>query len=138
MSRTRNSLSKQEVLEDNYRNGVALLIELSAKGVIVVVEGQKDVLSLRRLGLTGPIVTLAGHSIITLAESFTGTSKVLILFDFDTRGEQLTELLTSQLRGTGTRIQRTSRMKLKRAFSWQSRVIEGLKPLDTGSSTTKF
>ncbi|MFX1474946.1 MAG: toprim domain-containing protein [Promethearchaeota archaeon] len=138
MSSTRNSLSKQELLEESFRNGVTLLIELSAEGVIVVVEGQKDALSLRRLGLTGPIVTLAGHSIITLAESFAGASRVLILFDFDTRGEQLTELLTLQLQGTGTRIQYIIRKKLKRAFSWQSRVIEGLKPLDAGSSTTKF
>lgn len=139
MSSTRNALSAmQELLEEKFREGVALLIELSREGIVVVVEGQKDITSLRRLGLTGPIVPLAGHSVITLADLLAGDSQVLILFDFDTRGEQLTKLLTSQLQGLGTRIHHDFRRKLRKAFSWQSRVIEGLRPLDMGSSTTKF
>ncbi len=139
MSSTRNALSAmQELLEEKFRDGVALLIELSREGVVVIAEGQKDITSLRRLGLTGPIVPLAGHSVITLADLLAGDSQVLILFDFDTRGEQLTKLLTSQLHGTGTRIHHDFRRKLRKAFSWQSRVIEGLSPLDRDSSTTKL
>lgn len=128
----------QKLLEEGFRNGVALLVELSKNGVVVIVEGQKDVISLRHLGLTGPIIPLAGHSVLTLAEMLAGNAQVLILFDFDTRGEQLTRLLISQLHGTGTRVHHDFRRKLKKAFSWQSRVIEGLRPLNRDTNTTKF
>lgn len=139
MASIRNATSAmQELLEERFRGGVALLIELSKNDVVVVVEGQKDITSLRHLGLTGPIISLAGHNVITLAELLAGYTQVLILFDFDGRGEQLTKLLISQLHGTGTKILHDTRKKLRQAFSWQSRVIEGIRPLDKGSNTTKF
>jgi 5S rRNA maturation endonuclease (ribonuclease M5) len=128
----------QELLEKRFREGVALLRELSKNGVVVVVEGQKDIAALQRIGVTGPIISLSGHNVVALAELLAGKNQVLILFDFDTRGEQLTKLLITQLHGTGTKIHHDVRKKLRKAFSWQSRVIEGLRLPNGTSDTTKF
>lgn len=123
-------LSKQELLEEEFRRGLAHLVELSGSGVVVVVEGLKDVAALQRLGLSGLIITLSGQSVVDVADKLAEYERVLVLFDFDRRGEQLARQLVRQLRGRGVVLLGEVRRRLRRAFSWQSRVIEGLKPLE--------
>ncbi|MFX1300328.1 MAG: hypothetical protein ACFFAL_08995 [Promethearchaeota archaeon] len=130
--------SKQERLEERFARGIRLLLELSEEGVPIVVEGIKDITALRGLGLTGPIHTLAGHNIVSLADELAEVQRLLILFDFDRRGGQLTRHLTKQLEGRGVKLLHKERHQLRRAFSWRVHVIEGLKEIDNCSKGTKF
>ncbi len=130
--------SKRERLEKRFERGIRLLLELSGEGVPIVVEGIKDITALRGLGLTGPIHALAGHNIVSLADELAEAQRLLILFDFDRRGGQLTRHLINQLEGRGVTLLHNERHQLRRAFSWRVRVIEGLKEIDNCSKGTKF
>ncbi len=130
--------SKQERLEERFARGIRLLLELSKEGVPIVVEGIKDITALRGLGLMGPIHALTGHNIVSLADELAGAQRLLILFDFDRRGGQLTRHLSNQLEGRGVTLLHNERHQLRRAFSWRVRVIEGLKKIDNCSKGTKF
>jgi len=121
------ALTTQRLLEERFQRGVSLLTELSESGVPIAVEGTKDVAALRRLGLAGPIFKLGRHSILTLADELMQYDKLLVLFDFDDRGEELARQLAEQLQGRGTAVLEEMRRKLRRAFCWKARVIEGLK-----------
>ena len=123
----KNTNRTQEIFEERFKKGVKLLLELSSKGVPIAVEGIKDITALRGMGLTGPIHTLAGHSIVSLADEIADSNQLLILFDFDRRGEQLSRQLTHQLQGRGVHLLLKERSQLRRAFCWYSRVIEGLR-----------
>lgn len=136
--RTPSPSSQQEKLEEQFNSGLNLLRELSEGGVPVIVEGLKDVTALRGLGLSGPIHSLAGHSVVTLADELIGNERILILFDFDRRGNQLTGQLIAQLEGRGVDILHDVRRKLARAFIWRVRVVEGLKPLNKSSKATRL
>ncbi|TRO55632.1 hypothetical protein E2P64_06790 [Candidatus Bathyarchaeota archaeon] len=130
--------AKQERLEERFVKGVQLLINLSEDGVTIVVEGIKDITALRGLGLSGPIYMLAGHSVVSLADELANIPRLLILFDFDRRGGQLTRRLTDQLEGRGVSILHRERHQLRRAFCWRVRVIEGLKGIEKTPKGTKF
>jgi len=134
----KNPQSKQERLEERFEKGIRLLLELSEEGVPIVVEGIKDITALRGLGLTGPIHALAGHNIVSLADELAESQRLLILFDFDRRGGQLTRHLINQLEGRGVTMLHNERHQLRRAFSWRVRVIEGLKEINNCSKGTKF
>jgi 5S rRNA maturation endonuclease (ribonuclease M5) len=134
----KSTQSKQERLQERFDRGIQLLIDLSREGVPIVVEGLKDITALRGLGLSGPIHSLAGHNIVSLGDELADTRRLLILFDFDRRGGQLTRYLTRQLEGRGVNILHRERHQLRRAFCWRVRVIEGLKRADYSSKATKF
>ncbi|MFW9830927.1 MAG: hypothetical protein ACFFD8_04065 [Candidatus Thorarchaeota archaeon] len=137
-SQRKATQSKQERLIERFEKGLQRLIELSNEDVPIVVEGIKDITALRGLGLTGPIHSLAGHNIVSLADELTHYRRLLILFDFDRRGGQLTRHLINQLEGRGVVILHRVRQQLRRAFCWRVRVIEGLKPIDQSPKGTKF
>ncbi len=130
--------TKQERLIERFEKGLQLLNDLSKEGVVIVVEGLKDITALRGLGLTGPIHALAGHNIVSLADKLANSNRLLILFDYDRRGGQLTRHLINQLEGRGVTILHRERHQLRRAFCWRVRVIEGLKRIDETSKGTKF
>jgi 5S rRNA maturation endonuclease (ribonuclease M5) len=129
---------RQDRLEERFSKGIELLLEISSLGVPVVVEGIKDITALRGLGLTGPIYSLAGHSIVSFADELASSESLLILFDFDRRGEQLARQLATQLQGRGVTLLSEERNQLRRAFCWHVRVIEGLKQYENTSKGTKF
>ena len=123
---------------ERFEKGLKLLRSLSKQGTAIVVEGIKDITALRGLGLTGPIHSLVGHSVVSLADELASVGTLLILFDFDRRGEQLARQLSTQLEGRGVTLLHNERSQLRQAFCWRVRVIEGLKPLDGTSKGTKF
>jgi 5S rRNA maturation endonuclease (ribonuclease M5) len=130
--------TKQERLEERFEKGLQLLNTLSEERVMIVVEGIKDITALRGLGLTGPISMLAGHNIVSLADELADVPRLLILFDFDRRGGQLTRRLIEQLEGRGVSILHRERHQLRRAFCWRVRVIEGLKQIEKTPKGTNF
>lgn len=71
------------------------------KTIPVIVEGKNDVSALRRLGLVGEIITLnKGNSLYDfcadIAERF---HRVIILLDWDKKGESLNKTLSMYLKG---------------------------------------
>lgn len=71
------------------------------KLVPVIVEGRKDATALRRLGLEGKIITLhAGKTIYDFCEEVSQKyHKVVLLLDWDSKGESLNRRLSRNLRG---------------------------------------
>ncbi len=68
------------------------LIEESAKGKAIVVEGKKDVQALQELGVNGTILTVktGGKSFLEAFQEIErlGTEEVVLLLDFDRRGKE--------------------------------------------------
>jgi len=77
------------------------LVEESAKGTPIVVEGKKDVETLRAFGVKGTIVTAktGGKSFLDVISEIeqTGAVEVVLLLDFDRRGKEGTKLLKHNL-----------------------------------------
>jgi 5S rRNA maturation endonuclease (ribonuclease M5) len=77
------------------------LVEESAKGTPIIVEGKKDVEALRALGVEGTVVTAktGGKSFLDVVTKIeqTETAEVVLLLDFDRRGKEGTKRLKQNL-----------------------------------------
>lgn len=77
------------------------LAEESAKGTPTVVEGRKDVETLRAFGVEGTIVTAktGGKSFLDVISEIeqAGAMEVVLFLDFDRRGKEGTKLLKQNL-----------------------------------------
>jgi len=71
------------------------------KDIPVIVEGKRDALALRELGLQGEIITLhSGQSIYDFCEDISDRfNRVIILLDWDEKGERLNTTLCMHLNG---------------------------------------
>jgi len=80
------------------------LVTEAAKGVPIVVEGQKDVGALRQLGVEGNIISskTSGKSFLDLLTEIERqrVHEVIILLDFDRRGVEWTRRLKQHLEKT--------------------------------------
>ncbi len=88
---------KQEKIQQT----IAKLIEASAKGTPVVVEGKKDEAALRALGVCGMVLTVktGGKSLLTCVEEIEalGVGEAVLILDFDRRGKEGTLRLQQSL-----------------------------------------
>jgi 5S rRNA maturation endonuclease (ribonuclease M5) len=77
------------------------LIEESAKGKPIIVEGKKDAQALQELGVNGVIVTVktGGKSFLeaTVEIEALGACEVILFLDFDRRGREGTKRLQESL-----------------------------------------
>jgi len=77
------------------------LAEESAKGIPIIVEGKKDICSLRTLNILGSIIPAksGGRSLLSLVSEIeeNRSSGVILLLDFDRRGKELTRRLKRHL-----------------------------------------
>ena len=80
---------------------ISALVEESAKGTPIVVEGKKDVEALRALGVEGKVVTVktGGKSFLDVICEIeqTRASEVILFLDFDRRGKEGTTRLKQNL-----------------------------------------
>lgn len=74
------------------------LKEKAREGWIIIVEGQKDVESLRNTGIEGEIITFSGYA--ATADAVRGRN-VIILTDFDRRGIEIEKGLVEALMAYG-------------------------------------
>ncbi|MEW6213893.1 MAG: toprim domain-containing protein [Nitrospirota bacterium] len=85
---------------ERLREVFGVLYEINKK-IPVIVEGKKDASALRRLGLAGEIITL--HRGKNLYDFCTDIAKrfhrVIILLDWDKKGESLNKALSMHLKG---------------------------------------
>ena len=77
------------------------LAEESAKGTPIVVEGKKDVETLRAFGVEGTVISVktGGKSFLDVISEIeqTGAVEVVLFLDFDRRGKEGTKLLKQNL-----------------------------------------
>lgn len=97
-------------------------------GVVIIVEGDRDVASLTALSVPPPIVKLnQGVSLLNLAEDLVRTHRsFVILTDWDRKGGQLARRLEGHFRASGVTIDVTTRRRLRRALPYQIHDVESL------------
>jgi 2,5-diamino-6-(ribosylamino)-4(3H)-pyrimidinone 5'-phosphate reductase len=117
---------KQEKLEEL----ITRLIEESAKGSPVVVEGRKDAEALRALGVEGKIVTAktAGKSRLDVFSEIeqTGAKEVILLPDSDRRGREWMSHLRQHLEKTGIKANASFWVELFALVGKELKDVEGL------------
>jgi len=116
------------VFDEFWELWTRLLSDSSAPGTVVVVEGERDRRSLRRLGLRGPIVLV--HRGRTLSETAHDLAeharRTVILTDWDTEGGHLAQRLKEFL-GTGrSGADLEHRRRLARVLRGELAHVEGL------------
>jgi 5S rRNA maturation endonuclease (ribonuclease M5) len=80
------------------------LREAASKGTLVVVEGEKDVKALRRLGIEGNFQKLSsGGTLLNFLEGLSGHRDIILLTDFDRAGTKLLNFCAEHLKRIGTK-----------------------------------
>jgi 5S rRNA maturation endonuclease (ribonuclease M5) len=101
------------------------LVDRSRMGCIILVEGRRDVLSLRELGVTGKILAVSNTPNAVLVDSI-GCRDVVILTDWDKRGERLKDDLVLKLSSWGVVADISFR---KRIFAIVGRIVTEVEDL---------
>ncbi len=116
--------------EERIQRVLERLTQESAKGIPIIVEGKKDVESLRQLDVQGQIISAktAGKSrldlICDVEES--GVREVILLFDFDRRGKEWTKTVRQRLEIARIKADLTFWAELLRLAGKEIKDIEGL------------
>lgn len=113
---------------------VQLLIEElasdSAKGCLIIVEGQKDYRALRQLGINGKILTAktSKKSFLDLTAEIERypSPQVILLLDFDRRGKELTKRLVQHLETTRIKTNKDYWRELQVFIGRDVKDIEGI------------
>lgn len=116
--------------EEKIQNLLERLIEESAEGTPIVVEGKKDIETLRALGVQGRIVSAktGGKSRLDVISEMekTGAHEVILLLDFDRRGKEWSKILKEHLERAKIRPNLKFWNELQGLVSREVKDIEGL------------
>lgn len=99
----------------------------SEEGAIIIVEGSKDVAALRELGIGGTIVKVSSIPTSVIVDRI-GARDVIILTDWDRRGELLVRELARKFSSWGITPDVTTR---KRIFALVSKEITSVENLSS-------
>lgn len=103
----------------------------SSKGIPIIVEGPKDVDTLRKLAFSGEIIPAKTRKSIlevsTEIENF-DSEEVILLMDFDRRGKELTSRLTKYLEQTTTKPNTFYWREMQSLLSHDIKDIESILP----------
>jgi 5S rRNA maturation endonuclease (ribonuclease M5) len=106
------------------------LAEESAHGTPIIVEGKKDIETLRILNMEGTIIAAktGGKTLLDTVSEIEKTRKkeVILLLDFDRRGKELTKRLKQHLEKTETKANITFWLSLLGIVGKEVKDIEGL------------
>lgn len=109
---------------------LAKLIEESAKGKLVVVEGKKDAEALNALGVNGAVLTVktGGKSFLEASQEIDhfGAKEVILLLDFDRRGKEGTMRLQKDLERAKIKVNLTFWRELQGLVGREIKCIESL------------
>jgi 5S rRNA maturation endonuclease (ribonuclease M5) len=94
----------------------------------IIVEGKRDVLALKLLGITTNVVSMnKGVSIFSLAESMSRKHRqVIVLTDWDRRGGQLARMLKDAFAANGVSVNDSFRTHIVILSKKEIKDIEGL------------
>lgn len=101
--------------------------EYSGRGAIIIVEGKRDVLSLKRLGIEGNFELATQYSLFNFSERIAQLgNEVVILTDWDRRGDLLAIKLLGYFESFGLKPDVEIRNKLKLASQKEIKDLESL------------
>ena len=93
--------TRLKIKEEKLYKILASLSEESLNGTPILVEGKKDVIALRMLGVKGIIITVKtkGKSFLDVISEIqkTNVSEIILFLDFDKRGKEATKRLQKNL-----------------------------------------
>ncbi len=96
-------------------------------GAVIVVEGKNDVSALRNLGISGTIKSPSGQSLLHFADMLAyGHNSVIILTDWDHKGDELSSRLATYLQLHGTTTDTALRARLKKLVRKDIKDVQGL------------
>jgi 5S rRNA maturation endonuclease (ribonuclease M5) len=103
------------------------LSEYSGRGAVIIVEGKRDVFSLRRLGIEGNFELATKTSLYNFAETIAkiGT-EVIVLTDWDRRGDLLAAKLLGYFKNFGLKPELQIRHKIKLICYKEIKDVESL------------
>lgn len=80
------------------------LQECAEQGMPILIEGKKDEESLKELGIDGNFIKVSGspYKLFEIAEIAAQSSKIIILTDFDKKGNQLARKLSEDIQRLGS------------------------------------
>ncbi len=113
---------KRKDIENNKRIAFLLhqlFVEINDEKTLVIVEGKRDFIALRNLGYKGKVFELCGKgkgtkNLISEVSSF---DKVVLMLDYDRKGESLLRSLLSRLSYGGLKVDLNVRKKVKEIAS---------------------
>ncbi|PWB51079.1 MAG: DNA primase [Candidatus Methanoperedenaceae archaeon] len=112
---------------EQLENVIAKLKELALEGAIIVVEGRKDVESLRYLGINGQILLASQQPLLDLTESLARSGKkIVLLTDWDNKGYLIAKKLEKHLLVHGMIPDTRIRSKLRSLSKKSIKDIESL------------
>jgi 5S rRNA maturation endonuclease (ribonuclease M5) len=107
-----------------------LLLELSEhseRGAVIIVEGKRDILSMKRLGIEGSFELATRHSLFNFSERIARLGcEVIILTDWDRRGDLLATKLSEYFGNFGVKPELQIRNKLKLITQKEIKDVESL------------
>jgi 5S rRNA maturation endonuclease (ribonuclease M5) len=103
------------------------MLQQSKAGAIIIVEGKRDIVALRKLGIRGHVETAAQQTLVEFSERIANDGKdVIILTDWDRRGDILSVKLKTYLRNLGTEPDLLIRERLKSLVKKEIKDVESL------------
>lgn len=101
--------------------------EYAEKGAIIIVEGKRDVLSLKKLGIEGNFELATRYSLFNFSERIAQLdSEVVILTDWDRRGDLLATKLSGYFESFGLNPELEIRNKLRFIVQKDIKDVESL------------
>jgi 5S rRNA maturation endonuclease (ribonuclease M5) len=106
---------------------ISEISEYSGRGAIIIVEGKRDVLSLKRLGIEGNFELATRYSLFNFSERIAQLgSEVVILTDWDRRGDILSIKLSGYFQSFGLKPELEIRNKLRLIAQKEIKDVESL------------
>ena len=98
-----------------------------SSAAVIIVEGKHDVTSLRNLGIHGKIMPLGGQPLLNFADTLAcSTDSVIILTDWDRRGNELAQRITQYLQPHNVTVNTSLRDRLKKLVQKDIKDVQGL------------
>ncbi|ACS34279.1 toprim domain-containing protein [Thermococcus gammatolerans] len=111
---------------ENYKRFLELIEKLREFEGALIVEGLRDEVALRNLGVRAEIIRLSRLPLAEIALIASRYREVMILTDFDRKGEELAKKLVSYLEGYPCRVDVETRRELKRIAKKDIKGVEEL------------
>lgn len=106
---------------------ISALLDASSQGAAVIVEGRRDLLALRALGLPGPVIMASRRSALHLADDAARTyPHIILLTDWDEKGDEMCENIERHLRSAGCRPDGDIRSRIKKLVKKEIKDVESL------------
>ena len=103
------------------------MIERTQSGAAIVVEGKRDIIALKKLGIKGRIETSTHQPLIDFSEKLAqDTTNIIIMTDWDRRGDILAEKIRTYLQNIGVTPDLAIRKRISSLVKKEIKDVESL------------